>query len=114
MKKKKQIRMRMSQDGQSLILEIPIQFIVSSIPVVRHPPVLGGTQIRIFELMTMEGICEGKELARRMNLTLSTIKYHTHQIYKKLEISGHGDLLRLYGNRKPHFVIQAASPGMIN
>ena len=96
----KNLKLSVSPDGQSLLVQIPLSYVAAEFPANAAPTitvadVLTPHELEVFRLI-QDGALTAKDLARALNLSLRTVKYHLSNIYRRLYVRGMADLLRRY------------------
>jgi DNA-binding NarL/FixJ family response regulator len=94
------MRTEISQDGQELLLHIPIHLLAEDI---RRRAPSSRVDLQIFtsrEREVFEHLRSGKvnkEIAAGINLSVRTVKFHLSNIYRKLRVHGRHEAIQMYG-----------------
>ena len=94
------MRTEISQDGQELLLYIPIHLLAEDI---RRQAPCSRVNLQLFtsrEREVFEYLRSGKvnkEIAAATNVSVRTVKFHLSNIYRKLRVPGRQEALQMYG-----------------
>jgi len=94
------MRTEISQDGQELLLYIPIHLLAEDI---RRQAACSRVNLQLFtsrEREVFEYLRSGKvnkEIAAATNVSVRTVKFHLSNIYRKLRVPGRQEAIQMYG-----------------
>jgi DNA-binding NarL/FixJ family response regulator len=94
------MRTEISQDGQELLLHIPIHWLAEDI---RRKSPSSNVNFKIFTAREREVFAllrsgkVNKEIAADTHISLRTVKFHLSNIYRKLRVPGRSEAIQMYG-----------------